>query len=274
MDNATALAQPKLSQIIREAMELQHISRNMLAQAAGVSEGTIRNLLKDDEPGATGPQGLVLKAVCTVLHLDDIRVFQAAGFLSPDRLTSQLSIRAEILGMRFDRLPTDKQELLVSMLESLEKVSGLPSVGPEVDTVVEEVRKLRRKHPVFKERRVVLTDRLGRFLGNALGKLTNETVEDITLTALVDQLRTLYRNDPTQLEISPESLRSVVNHPHSVIVLNTLLPRKNVPSNVEKLYWLTYPAVETPNAEHHQAVKDLWDLLVQVSRSPIHETAE
>ena len=269
MNNTTRQEQTGLSQLIREAMSRQNISGNMLAQAAGVSEGTIRNLLKENtDPDATGPQALVLKAVCTVLGLDEIRIFQAAGFLSPERLTPHVSANAEYLAVRFDRLPPDKQELLMGMVESLEKLSGIETPGGEVRDILEEVRQLRQSHPMYQEHRRVLTDRLGRFFGGALGKLTNQTVEDLALTSIVEQLQALYGNDPAQAATDPDLVFSVVNHPHATIALNALLPRKSISSNVEKLFWLIYPASEAPDEEKKQAVKDLWAVLLRSSSTP------
>ena len=263
-----SVKQTTLAQMIRQAMDRQNISGNMLAQAAGVSEGTIRNLLKDNtDPEATGPQGLVLKAVCNVLGLDELRVFQAAGFLSPDWLGSDLSVNAEYLAIRFDRLPTDKQELLLGMLDSLEKVSGIMSPGVEVRELLDAVRQLRVTHPMFKERRLALTDHMARFLGSALGKLTNETIDDIVLVSVVEQLSALFKGTVSGDQIRREFVLSVVNHPHSGIVLNVLLPRKSIPSNVEKLYWLIYQVQESPDSEKKQAVKDLWALLLRASQA-------
>ena len=267
--------QPTLRQLLREAMSRQGLSGNMLAQAAGVSEGTIRNLLKENtDPDATGPQALVLKAVCNVLGLDEIRVFQVAGFLSPDRLTPHISANAEYLAVRFDRLPADKQELLMGMVESLEKLSGIESPGSEVRNILEAVRQIRQAHPMYQEHRLAITDRLGRFFGGALGKLTNQTVEDLALTSVVDQLQKLYAADPAHAAIDAELVLNAVNHPHAAIVLNALLPKKTIPSNVEKLFWLIYPASEAPSAEKQQAVKDLWELLLHVSVAKKHHKAK
>jgi len=272
MNNPVSQGQATLSQLIREAMSRQNISGNMLAQAAGVSEGTIRNLLRENtDPDATGPQALVLRAVCSVLGLDEIRVFQSAGFLSPDRLTPHISANAEYLAVRFDRLPQDKQELLMGMVESLEKLSGIDSPGSEVREILEAVRQLRQAHPIFQEHRRAITDRLGRFFGGALGKLTNQTVEDLALSSVVDQLRTLYSDDPAYTAIDPDLMLRVANDPQAVIALNALLPRKNIVSNVEKLFWLMYPASESPTAENQQAVKDLWEILRRASSAEKHD---
>src|SRR5579864_411044 len=275
MDSQIGQKEVLLSQIIREAMDRQNFSGNMLAQAAGVSEGTIRNLLKEtSDPDAAGPQAVVLRAVCNVLDLDEIRVFQAAGFLSPDRLTPHISTNAEYLALRFDQLPADKQELLMGMLESLEKLSRIQAPGVEVRELLEEVRQLRQKYPMYKEHRLAITDRLGRFFGGALGKLTNQTVEDLALASVVEQLRALYSDEPAPAMIDHGVIVGVVNHPHVTVVLNALLPRKNIPSNVEKLFWLIYPASETPEAEKKQAAKDLWELLLRASSVEKHKDAK
>jgi hypothetical protein len=273
--NQVSQTQPTLSQLIREAMSRQSISGNMLAQAAGVSEGTIRNLLRENtDPDATGPQALVLKAVCSVLGLDEIRIFQAAGFLNPDRLTPHISANAEYLAVRFDRLPPDKQELLMGMVESLEKLSGIDSPGSVARDLLEAVRELRQTHPMYQEHRLAITDRLGRFFGGALGKLTNQTVEDLALNSVVAQLQTLYSDDPAHTAIDSELVLSAVNHPHAAIALNALLPKKTIPSNVEKLFWLIYPASESPSTEQQEAVKDLWELLVRTSAVKKHNNTK
>jgi transcriptional regulator with XRE-family HTH domain len=266
--NPNVVTDPTLSAMIREAMDRRGMSNLALAKAAGVSEGTIRNLLRDDiDPDATGPKAHVLKNVAEALELDDLRVFQAAGYIRKDRLESHLSVRAEFLATRFDKLPPDKQELLLGMLASLEKVSGIPSPSEEVQDVLDEVRKLRKRFPLFKERRFVLTDRLGRFLGGALGKLTHETIESLSEDGVLNRLEVLFRRDLSQ-PITRERIRQIVNHPNAVVALNALLPHKNIPTNIEKLYWLLYPDIrdiEALGEETLQSIEALWLLLVKVS---------
>jgi transcriptional regulator with XRE-family HTH domain len=266
-----------LHQLIRDAMNNRRMSNNSLAKAAGVSEGTIRNMLKEQtDPDAAGPQAHVLKRVANILELDELRVFQAAGFISKDRVISSISIRAEYLAMRFDKLPPDQQELLMGMLNSLEKVSGIPSPSEEIQDVLAEIRKLQKQFPMFKERRFVLTDRLGRLLGSAVGKLTNDTVETITEGAVLERLQILFRNEVAQ-PISAEILHAVMGHPNVTVALNVLLPHKNIPSNVEKFYWLIHPEnkpLEALDEDTLHAIEALWTLLVRISRSSQHGDAE
>jgi len=266
-----------LHQMLRDAMNNQHVSNLRLAKAAGVSEGTIRNLLREEAgPDAVGPQAHVLKRVANILGLDELRVFQAAGFISKERIAFNISVRAEYLALRFDKLPTDKQELLLGMLNSLEKVSGIASPSEDIQDVLAEVRKLQKQFPMFKDRRFVLTDRLGRFLGSAFGKLTNDTVETITAGAVLERLQLLFRNDAAQ-HVSAESLRVVMSHTNVSVALNALLPHKNIPSNVEKLYWLIYPEnkeLEALDAETLRAIEALWLLLLRVSGSSQHSNVE
>lgn len=212
----------------------------------------------------------MLKAVCDVLGLNDIRVFQAAGFLSPSEETSDLSFAAEYLARRFDRLPHDKQEILWGTLESLEKISGLVAPGEEIGDVLQAAHDLRKKHPIFKDRRLALGDYMGRVLGSALFKLSRQTVPEVALGAAITRLRALYRNDSTQV-LSAKFVSAVVNHPKAAMILNVLLPHKTVTSPGEKLYWLLHPdntAFEYLDKATLTAFEDLWKLLVQVSYAP------
>ena len=266
-----------LHEMIREAMDRRGMSNNALAKASGVVEGTIRNLLREEgNPDATGPKAHVLKQVAEVLELDDLRVFQAAGYIRKDRLESHLSLRAEFLATRFDKLPADKQELLLGMLTSLEKMSGIASPSETVQDVLDEVRKLRKQYPLFSTRRFVLTDRLGRFLGGAMGKLTNDTIETICEDAVLERLQVLFRRDLAQ-PISRDILRRVVSQTNATIALNVLLPHKNIPSNIEKLYWLIFPenkSLEELDEGTRNAIEALWQLLVRIGTPQQHEDAE
>lgn len=261
-------AEQSLSQILREALDRRGMSNLALAKAAGVSEGTIRNLLREEfDPDATGPKAHVLKQIAEILELDDLRLFQAAGYIRREHLESHLSLRAEFLATRFDKLPDDKQELLLGMLASLEKVSGIPSPSQEVQDVLDEIRNLRKRFPMFRERRFVLTDRLGRFLGGTLGKLTNDTIESLSEGSVLDRLQLLFRKD-SKHPITRELIRQVLAHPNATVALNALLPHKNIPSNVEKLFWLLHPEnkdLETLDEETLRGVEALWLLLIQVT---------
>lgn len=66
---------------VRTVMEQRGLNSNRLAQAAGVTEGTIRNLLKQqrDNSNVSSPHPLVLRAVSEALHLDPDPVVSNGG---------------------------------------------------------------------------------------------------------------------------------------------------------------------------------------------------
>ncbi len=60
---------------LRTILEQRRMSGNQLAKAAGVTEGTIRNLLKQGEDSSvSSPHPLVLRSISEVLGLDLVRV--------------------------------------------------------------------------------------------------------------------------------------------------------------------------------------------------------
>jgi transcriptional regulator with XRE-family HTH domain len=262
--------EPSLSVYLRQVLEARHMSGNQLAQVAGIAEATVRNLLKQGaDPDVPGPHPLVLKAVCEALQLDEIEVFQRAGYLSAIPRGGQLSASAEYFGLRFDHLPPEQQAILWDLLGSLEKASGITPPGEQIRWLLEEVRKLRKAHPMFEKRRFTLTDEAGRLLGN----LTPHLTLNVMLDSLTERFRDLFVTEPS-VAITPDAIQAILEHPHAVIVLNALLPRKDIPSALEKLFWLSHPGgtldkrVATLSAEHQAGIRALWELLGRVCQSP------
>src|SRR5258708_2699275 len=74
-----------LGEYLERALQQRSMSGNELSELAGISQGTVRNLLKQgDTASVPGPHPKKLKAVCEVLNLDQVRAFQLAGYISPD----------------------------------------------------------------------------------------------------------------------------------------------------------------------------------------------
>ncbi len=74
-----------LGEFLEHALQQRGMSANQLSELAGISQGTVRNLLKQgDTESVPGPHPKKLKAVCEVLNLDQVKVFQLAGYISPD----------------------------------------------------------------------------------------------------------------------------------------------------------------------------------------------
>ena len=109
-----------LGDYLREALERKHLSANALAKQIGVSEGTIRNALKQGiDPTASDINPRILRAIAQKLDLNEIDVFQKAGYLSPR--PSKLSDKARLFASRYDKLAQPLQEILWDILRSIEE---------------------------------------------------------------------------------------------------------------------------------------------------------
>ncbi len=82
-------------------------------------------------------------------------------------------------------------------------------------------------------------------------------------------------NDTVPTAFTAEQIMEMVQHPGVSFVLNLLLPRKEIPGALDKLYYLTHPessfgksGVELPT-EHQAGLKELWRLLERVSSSSL-----
>ncbi len=66
-----------------------------------------------------------------------------------------------------------------------------------------------------------------------------------------------------------------MSHSNVTVALNALLPHKNMPFNVEKMYWLIYPEnkeFEALNGKTFQAIDALWLLLFRTSKVNVKES--
>lgn len=121
-----------LGDYILEIQIMNKMSNRMLADAAGVSEGAIRNLQKvgrDDD--AKDPDPRTLRLVAEALNISPLKLFSLAGYLPPEPTAN--SIRAQYLADVFDRLPPTKQNVVMSMLEALTE-------SPEEKVVIQEMQ--------------------------------------------------------------------------------------------------------------------------------------
>lgn len=121
-----------LGGFIAELMEKHQHSNRSLAAAAGISEGAVRNLLKYGRDGrAKDPDARTLQQVANALGVNPLRLYRLAGYLPPTPDTH--SVRAEFVADVFDRLPTDKQEAVLGVLDAM-------ADSPLVTTTVKEIR--------------------------------------------------------------------------------------------------------------------------------------
>jgi transcriptional regulator with XRE-family HTH domain len=250
---------------LRTILDQRGMSGNQLAKAAGVTEGTIRNLLKQGEdPSVSSPHPLVLRAVCEALDLDHIRVLQMVEYIPAAYQPTALTPLAEVVGVQFDQLSAEGQRVVLSVLASLAATDGLTS--DTIHTLAQAVRDLRRAHPMFIERRFDVRDALGRVVGNVFGMYATPHL----LHSLESRLSELFREDPS-ITISQERIQAVAANAHARVVLNLLLPRKDIADPIEKLYWLVFPndTYGTPEQEisevQREGIRAFWHLLEKLS---------
>jgi len=107
-----------LGRFVADLMRKQQHNNSSLAQAAGVSESAVRNLLKVGiATGAKDPDAHTLRKVADALGVDPLKLFRLAGYIPA--VTDYISVRAEYLGVLFDRMPSEKQDAVLSLFEAL-----------------------------------------------------------------------------------------------------------------------------------------------------------
>jgi len=107
-----------LGAFIADLMQQQNHSNVSLGEAAGVSEGVIRNLLKVGlNPKARDPDARTLRRVADALGVNALMLFRLAGYIPPE--SNANSVRAEYLADVFDELTAEKQDAVLSVLEAM-----------------------------------------------------------------------------------------------------------------------------------------------------------
>lgn len=264
----------ELGNLIRSAMTDQKLSLNKLAEAAGVGVATVANLLEQGTNNAqSGVHPLVLRKIAEVLGLDQILLFQVAGFLAAEDVEHPLSLEATYLAVCFDTLPIDKQRLLLDMAHSLMSSAGIPRRGVRVRELLTQTEALRLKHPIFREHPFGIRRELGRFLGN----FTRTTTREILMQGVEERIQSALQTDVPPRPITRQEIEIMLRHPDAGVILNALLPRKEIPTNLEKMYWLVHES-ETAGRRltdlpqryepYREAIRDLWKLLAWATASP------
>lgn len=107
-----------LGGFLEEQMQKRGLSNRALARAAGISEAAVRNLLKHGIEGETkDPDPRTLNAVAEQLRVDALKLYRLAGYVEPPGPAN--SVRAEYLADIFDRLPPERQDAVMGVIEAL-----------------------------------------------------------------------------------------------------------------------------------------------------------
>ena len=258
---------PELGLLIRAAMVNQNLSLNKLAEAAGVGVATIANLLEQGTDHAhSGVHPLVLRKVAEVLDLDQILLFQVAGYLAAEGIEHPLSPEATYLALCFDTLSTEQQRLLLDMTHSLMASSGIPRRAVRIRELLTQTELLRQQHPLFRQHPFGIRREMGRIIGN----LTHTTTRGILMSGVTERIQGALQTDSPPRLITAHEIEQTLRSSDVAIVLNALLPRKEIPTSPEKLYWLVHDSqtagrrlADLPQRyePYREAIRDLWKLL-------------
>lgn len=237
-----------LGGFLRRTLDTQHMSNNILAQSTGIAEGTVRNLLRYGiDADAPAPHPHTLRAVAEFLHLNPIHLFRLAGYITDEDVASTLSPVAEYLGQRFDLLHPDQQKMVLDILGTLEKSNGLPNYGAVILEHIAAGKTLRQRH----------LNRL-EWLDLKISDLLGIRTDQLMLNGIHRRLQDLFPNEA----FTHDNVQQVADHPVAMAVMSTLLPRKDLPRGLDKLYYLTWFDQDREVApEARQAIQDIWDVL-------------
>lgn len=120
---APVMSRTSLGGFISDLMKKRQMNNLTLAQAAGISEGAVRNLLKHGrDPSAKDPDARTLQRVAVALHIDPILLFRMAGYIPA--APSINTARAEFVADVFDKLSPDKQDAVMGLLEGMTDYSS------------------------------------------------------------------------------------------------------------------------------------------------------
>ncbi|GIK64967.1 MAG: hypothetical protein BroJett018_27610 [Chloroflexota bacterium] len=242
-----------LGGFLRRTLDTQQISNNILAQSTGIAEGTVRNLLRYGiDADAPAPHPHTLRAVAEFLHLNPTHLFRLAGYITDEDVLSHLSPVAEYVGQRFDVLRPDQQKMVLDILGTLEKSNGLPNYGAVILDSIAAGKTLRQRHLTRLE-----------WLDLKISDLLGIRTDQLMLNGIQRRLQDLFPGEA----FTPDDIQKVADHPVAMAIMSVLLPRKDLPRGLDKLFYLTWfdQDREVPAATR-DAIIDTWDALQRAAQ--------
>ena len=152
------------------------------------------------------------------------------------------------------------------MIQSLMTSTGIPPRATRTQELLEHTKALRQQHPLFREQTFGIRHEMGRIIGN----LTHTTTRHILISGVTERIQGAFQTDTPARHIDPHEIEDTLRSRDVAVILTALLPRKEIPSNLEKLYWLVHdndtagrrltnlPARYEP---YREAIRDMWKLL-------------
>ena len=151
---------------------------------------------------------------------------------------------------------------MLEVLQLIQQTGDFDLDGEKIQALLKEIRQLQKHHAMFRVRRFTRNDEAGRITGALLRILTPQFLMGFVHERLVDVF------GDEEPDLSPEHIQMIVSHIYSQVILNILLPRKEISNPLEKLYWLILPSGhlehEPLTPEQSASVRGLWNLLKKV----------
>jgi hypothetical protein len=242
-----------LGSFLSYVMEQNSVSAGKLAQAAGVAENSIRNVLRfglDEDAPAPSPKLLV--AVADFLRLDPSWLFSLAGYLPTTR--REIGVLGEYVAARFEELTPEQQNALLDKLEAFEAANGIPHFRKEIRKWQKKARELRSSRSLW----FVKPDQL-------LTRLLGGISEDAMLRSIEFHLGLLLPEMPP----TSDDILYVTQHPVGKAILGEILPEKDVPTALSRLYYLSHFNEDRAiKPEIKATILAIWNLLIEVTDLP------
>ncbi|MEP7287889.1 MAG: hypothetical protein ABI947_19220 [Chloroflexota bacterium] len=248
-----------LGTFLSYVMAQNDVSAGKLAQAAGVAENSIRNMLRFGlEDDAPAPSPKLLVAVADFLRLDPTWLFSLAGYLPTTR--REIGVMGEYVAARFEELTLDQQNGLLDTLEDFEKANGLPHYRQEIRKWQKQAHELRGNRSLW----FIKPDQL---LTRLLGGISEEAM----LRSIEFHLGLLLPNTPP----TSDDILHVTQHPVGKAILGEILPEKDVPTGLSRLYYLSHFNEDRAiKLEVKGTILATWQLLVDATELPNRREAQ
>jgi transcriptional regulator with XRE-family HTH domain len=235
-----------LGGFLKRILDERAISGTLLATAAGIAEGSVRNLLKFGlKPDAPAPNPQTLRAVAEYLDINPVYLFQLAGYIRADDLDLPLGPLGLYVGQRVEALAPPQQTMLLDMLATLAQSGETSRQSAAILAHLPASKTLRQRHLTWLQE-----------VDRRIGRLLRLGTESLYVSSIQRRLAALGET------VAADQILAIARHPVCMALLSVLLPRKDIPTGLEKLYYLTYFNEDMEiQAEEKRAIMETWHVL-------------
>lgn len=285
-----------LGAFLEYLMDKRGVSGNALAKGMGIAESSVRNLLKYGiEPGTPAPKPDTLRKLGVYFGINPIYFFQLADYLPLGG--ANLTPHGAMIGRRFDQLPIDRQNAVISLMESFEQLEREKTYGEVYWKLLPDAQDLVKR----RERLVFTADW---YFDHTISSFLNTTPdaqftpdsqilnipykyragEEETRYPYIHMIREhLHQVFGKQQDFTVDEIQTLLDHSMVRAMINLLLPNREI-NVASKLFYLvasldlinedmglrigfdvTSPATKETVEEANRLSQDIWQFLMRVS---------